>query len=444
MQRPRVVIIGGGFGGLSAARELKRAPVDVTLVDRLNHHLFQPLLYQVATGILSDGQIAPPLRWVFRDQRNLRVHLAEVTGFDLERKQVLALAPTGSRLTLDYDFLIVAAGATHTYFGHDEWEQHAPGLKSLTDAHRLRARILEAFELAAEADDDREREQWLTFVTVGAGPTGVELTGQIAELSRRLLRREYRSIHATKARIVLLDAGPSVLASFPEKLQRIAQRDLERMGAEIRTHAKVTNVDARGVEIESAEGRHSRIEARTLLWAAGVAASPLAKMLAQASGAPADRAGRIEVNPDCTLPGHPEVFAIGDMNKLDDLPGVAQPAIQQGRYAAKAIRGCLKGKEPAKPFHYFDKGTLAAIGHRNAVADVFGIKLGGVVAAIIWGVVHLAYLVGWGNRLGTVGRWLWGLVLRDRRELSITDDALFAPEERKDEESSREALTKTG
>jgi NADH dehydrogenase len=370
--------------------------------------------------------------------------LAEVTGFDLDRKQVFAQSPTGGRLTLDYDFLIVAAGSTHTYFGHDEWEQHAPGLKSLTDAHRLRARILEAFELAAEAKSEPEREQWLTFVTVGAGPTGVELTGQLAELSRRLLRREYSSIHATKARIVLLDAGPSVLPAFPERLQRIARRDLERMGAEIRTHATVTNVDGQGVDLEDEKGNHARINARTVVWAAGVAASPLAKMLAQASHAPTDRAGRIEVNPDCTLPGHPEVFAIGDMNKVDHLPGVAQPAIQQGRYAAKAIRRRLKHQDPDKPFHYFDKGTLAVIGHRYAVADVFGLKFGGVPATIVWGAVHLAYLVGWGNRLGTVGRWLWGLVLRDRRELSITDEALFAPQQTDQSQKASAPFVKTG
>jgi NADH dehydrogenase len=426
MARAKVLIIGGGFGGLSAARALKRADVDVTLVDRLNHHLFQPLLYQVATGILSDGQIAPPLRWVFRDQKNLRVHLAEVTGFDLGDKQVRARSPDGGVLTLGYDFLIVAAGSTHTYFGHDEWEAFAPGLKSLTDAHRLRAQILGAFELAAEAKDGAERERWLTFVTVGGGPTGVELTGQIAELARRLLTREYRTIHAAKARIVLLDAGSSLLASFPEKLQRRARDDLERMGAEIRTHAKVTAVDADGVEIEGEDGETSHIPAKTVVWAAGVAASPLARMLADASGARTDRAGRIEVNPDCTLPGRPEVFAVGDMNKLDDLPGVAQPAIQEGRYAARQIRRRLKGKAPDAPFHYFDKGTLAAIGHRNAVADVFGLKLGGVLAALIWGLVHVAYLVGWGNRLGTVGRWLWGLALRDRRELAISADSLYA------------------
>ena len=425
MARPQVLIVGGGFGGLSAARALKRADVDVTVVDRLNHHLFQPLLYQVATGILSDGQIAPPLRWVFRDQKKLRVHLAEVVGFDLEARHVFAMPPDGGQLTLSYDFLIVAAGSTHTYFGHDEWEAFAPALKSLTDAHRLRAQILGAFELAAEADEDAERERWLTFVTVGAGPTGVEVTGQIAELARRLLNREYRTIHASKARIVLLDAGANVLASFPEKLQRRAHHDLEQMGVEIRTHAKVTAVDADGVAIEGDDGAKSRIPAKTVVWAAGVAASPLARKLAQASGAQTDHAGRVEVNPDCTLPGHPEVFAIGDMNKLDDLPGVAQPAIQEGRYAACQIRKQLSGQEPQKPFHYFDKGTLAAIGQHNAVADVFGLKLGGVLAALIWGLVHVAYLIGWGNRLGTVGRWLWGLALRDRRELAISDHALY-------------------
>ncbi len=346
--RPRVVIIGGGFGGLSAARALKRADVEVTLVDRINHHLFQPLLYQVATGILSDGQIAPPLRWVFRDQRNLVVHLVEVTGFDLARRQVFAQTPAGEPTTLPYDFLIVAAGSTHTYFGHDEWETFAPGLKSLEDAHRLRGRILGAFELAAEADDRREREQWLTFVTVGAGPTGVELTGQIAELSRRLLSREYRSIHSDKTRIVLLDAGPSVLASFPEKLQRRAHSDLERMGVEIRTGTEVLDVDAHGVETKDEHGGRSRLEAGTVVWAAGVAASPLAKMLADASGASTDRAGRVEVNPDCTLPGHPEVFAIGDMNKLTTCPASPSLRFRRAGMPLRRFAGGSKGEPPQK------------------------------------------------------------------------------------------------
>lgn len=421
--RPRVVIVGGGFGGLSAAKGLSDVEVDVTLVDRINHHLFQPLLYQVATGILSDGQIAPPLRSIFSDQANLQVRLAEVTGFDLERRAVYAVTPDGERLTLPYEFLIVAAGSTHAYFGHDEWEQFAPGLKSLTDAHLLRARILGAFELGAEAPHDSDRERWLTFVIVGAGPTGVELTGQIAELSRRLLGRMYGSMSAQNARIVLLDAAPTVLGSFPKRLQEIAHRDLVEMGVEIRTDAEVTGVDGEGVEAQDKTGERFRILARTIVWAAGVEASPLARMLAQASGAQVDRAGRVEVKSDCTLPSRPEVFAIGDMIALDDLPGVAQPAIQEGRFVARTIRARLRGRGKRKPFHYFDKGTMAAIGHREAVVDAFGIKLGGLPAVLIWGLVHVAYLVGWGNRLGTVGRWVWAIAARDRRELSISNTA---------------------
>jgi NADH dehydrogenase len=421
--RPRVVIVGGGFGGLSAARALAGAEVDVTLVDRINHHLFQPLLYQVATGILSDGQIAPPLRGIFSDQTNLQVRLAEVTGFDLERRAAYAVTPDSDRLTLPYEYLIVAAGSTHAYFGHEEWERFAPGLKSLTDAHLLRARILGAFEMGAEAPHDSGRERWLTFVIVGAGPTGVELAGQIAELSRRLLVREYGSISAQKARIVLLDAAPTVLGSFPKRLQEIAHRDLEQMGVEIRTDAEVTGVDGEGVEAQDKTGQRLRVLANTIIWAAGVEASPLARMLAQATGAQVDKAGRVEVNPDCTLPGRPEVFAIGDMISLDDLPGVAQPAIQEGRYVARTIRAHLRGRGKRRPFRYFDKGTMAAIGHRQAVVDAFGVKLGGIPAVLLWGLVHVAYLVGWGNRLGTVGRWLWALAARDRRELSISDTA---------------------
>lgn len=425
--KPRVVIVGGGFGGLSAAKALAGVDVEVTLVDRINHHLFQPLLYQVATGILSDGQIAPPLRAIFSEQANVDVRLAEVTGFDLAGRVVYAMAPGSSQMMLPYDFLIVAAGSTHAYFGHGEWEQFAPGLKSLTNAHLLRTRILGAFEMGAEVAHDSEREQWLTFVVVGAGPTGVELSGQIAELSQRLLSREYGSIDA-KARIVLLDAAPTVLGSFPERLQQIAHRDLERMGVEVRTHATVTAVGAEGVEFEDEGGRRHRIRSKTILWAAGVKASPLAHMLAQASGAQVDRAGRLKVNPDCTLPGRPEVFAIGDMIALDGVPGMAQPAIQEGRYAARTIRRRLRGRSKGRPFRYLDKGTLAVIGHRDAVADVFGIKFGGLPATILWGLVHIAYLVGWGNRLGTVGRWLWALAARDRRELCITETSQIVPD----------------
>jgi NADH:quinone reductase (non-electrogenic) len=421
--RPRVVIVGGGFGGLSAAKALAGAEVDVTLVDRINHHLFQPLLYQVATGILSDGQIAPPLRSIFSDQANLQVRLAEVTGFDLERRTAYAATPDGERLTLPYEYLIVAAGSTHAYFGHDEWARFAPGLKSLTDAHLLRARILGAFELGAEASHESDRERWLTFVIVGAGPTGVELAGQIAELSRRLLGRVYGSMSAQNARIVLLDAAPTVLGSFPQRLQEIAHRDLAEMGVEIRTDAEVTGVDAEGVEAKDQTGQRFRILARTIVWAAGVEASPLARMLGQASGARVDRAGRVEVNPDCTLPNRPEVFVIGDMISLGDLPGVAQPAIQEGRFVARRIRARLRGRSKRKPFHYFDKGTMAAIGHRQAVVDAFGVQLGGLPAVLLWGLVHVAYLVGWGNRLGTVGRWLWAIAARDRRELSISNTA---------------------
>ncbi|MBV8941319.1 MAG: NAD(P)/FAD-dependent oxidoreductase [Solirubrobacterales bacterium] len=424
--RPRVVIVGGGFGGLTVAKALAGANVEVTLIDRINHHLFQPLLYQVATGILSEGQIAPTLRAIFSQQDNVEVRLAEVTGFELDQRVVYAVTPDGSRLMLPYEFLIVAGGSAHTYFGHGEWAKFAPGLKSLTDAQLMRNRILGAFEMGAEAAHEGERERWLTFVVVGAGPTGVELSGQIAELSHRLLSSEYGAVVA-EARIVLVDAAPTVLGTFPERLQQIAKRDLERMGVEVRTDAKVTGVDAEGVEFEDQSGRRSRILSGTVLWAAGVEASPLAGMLAQACGAQVDGAGRLHVNPDCTLPGRNEVFAIGDMVALGHLPGMAQPAIQQGRYVSATIRRRLRGHGKARPFRYFDKGALAVIGHRDAVADVFGIQFGGIAATLLWGFVHIAYLVGWGNRLGTVGRWLWALVSRDRRELCITETKQIVP-----------------
>lgn len=426
--RPRVVVIGGGFGGLVAARELAGAQADVVVVDRMNHHLFQPMLYQVATGIVSDGEIAPSLRGIFRGVDNVEVRLAEVDGIDVSARAVHALAPDGDAVDLPFDYLIVAAGGAPSYFGHDEWARVAGGMKSLQDAHGLRTGILGAFEMAADATDEAERDEWLTFVIVGAGPTGVELTGQIAELSRRLLRHEFTSIDTAKARIVLLDAGPTVLGPFAPRLQQYAERDLRKLAVEIRTSTKVTAIDERGVEVEDDHGQAFRIPARTVVWAAGVKASPLARILAKATGAEADKAGRVSVEPDCSLPGHPEVFAVGDMVSLNGLPGVAQPAIQEGRYAARTIKRRLAGDQSAgAPFHYFDKGTMAAIGRRRAVADAFGMKIGGPIAAVLWAMVHLMYLVGWGNRVGTVLTWAWEMLTRTRRELCIADTEALAP-----------------
>jgi len=417
--RHRVVIVGGGFGGLKAARALRRAPVEVTLLDRTNHHLFQPLLYQVATGVLSPGQIAPALRSMFRHQPNVRTLLAEVTGIDLERRVVTAAA--AEEIELQYDTLIVAAGARHSYFGHPEWAAIAPGIKSLEDAAHVRSRVLGAFELAEQASTDAEREAWLTFVVVGAGPTGVELAGQLAILSRRVLKGEFRRIDATRARIILIDGTSSVLPVFSEPLRERARQDLIALGVDVELEAMAVSIDERGIEIDQ-HGRR-RIEARTVLWAAGVQASPLTELLAAGSGAETDRSGRLLVLPDLTLPGHPEVFAIGDMVSVEGVPGVAPAAIQEGHYVGKVVVARLAGRS-SRPFHYLDKGTVATIGRTRAVAEVSILKLAGFPAFLVWAAVHLAYLVGWGNRFEAVARWMWTLVARNRRERLISTQSL--------------------
>jgi NADH dehydrogenase len=423
----RVVIVGGGFGGVRAARRLEHARVQITLIDRTNHHLFQPLLYQVATGVLSPGQIAPALRSLFRGQENVRVLFASVDEIDLERHMVKAVAK--EEIDLPYDTLIVAAGATHSYFGHDGWAAIAPGMKTLDDATRLRSRILGAFELAEQETDPGERAAWLTFAIVGAGPTGVELAGQISTLARRVLRGEYRRIDPAEARILLLDAAPDALGGFAKGLQKRAERDLRDLGVELELDAPVVDVDPGGVVV-SAGGSSHRIDARTVIWAAGVRASPLAAQLAARSGSDVDRAGRLHVLPDLTLPGHPEVFAIGDMIALPGVPGTAQPAIQEGKYVASSIRARLEGRPALGPFKYRDLGMMAAIGRTRAVADLFGkVRLGGFVAFMIWAVVHLAYLVGWGNRFGAVTRWMWTFLARNRRERLISLVSLSQDEE---------------
>src|SRR6516164_5877113 len=325
--RHRVVVVGGGFGGIRATRALARADVDITIVDRTNHHLFQPLLYQVATGILPDGLIAPALRSVVRKQANVHVVLADVQHLDLDGRVVHALAPDGQQLMLPYDSLVVAAGCTDAYFGHDEWSVFAPGLKTLRDASRLRSHILGAFEMAELADDPAERAAYLTFAVIGAGPTGVEMVGQVAELAHEALPREFKTVTTTEAEILLIEAGPEVLAAFAPRLQRYTRRRLQKMGVDVLLNTAARAMDDDSVTVKGPDGDR-RIPARTKIWAAGVQASPLAAMLAAATGAATDRAGRVAVRPDCSLPGHPEVFAIGDMVQLNDLPGVAQPAIQ--------------------------------------------------------------------------------------------------------------------
>jgi NADH dehydrogenase len=395
--RHRVVVIGGGFGGLNATRALAGADVQVTVVDRTNHHLFQPLLYQVATGILPAGLIAPALRGVLKKQANARVVLAD-----------------GRPLELPYDSLIVAAGATHSYFGNDHFAEFAPGMKTVADAEYLRDGILSKFEMAELATDPAERAEWLTFVVVGAGPTGVELVGQVAELAHTVLPRDFRDVDTTEARILLIEGAPSVLPPFDPKLQRYTHRVLEKMGVEIRLNTLAVDMDHDSITVKGPDGLET-IRTRTRIWGAGVQASPLAKMLADQTGAETDRAGRVAVNPDCSLPGHPEVFAIGDMALLNKLPGVAQPAMQEGTYVGKLIRSRLAGETQTKPFKYFDKGSMATIGHKSAVADAFGRKVTGLTAYLMWGFIHVLYLIGWGNRLGTIYTWGRGLYFSKNR-----------------------------
>ena len=420
--RHQVVVVGGGFGGVRVTRALARADADITIVDRTNHHLFQPLLYQVATGILPDGLIAPALRSVVRKQANARVVLADVQHLDLDGQVAHALAPDGRPLALPYDSLVVATGCTDAYFGHEEWPVFAPGLKTLEDASRLRSHILGAFEMAELVTDPAERAAYLTFTVIGAGPTGVEMAGQVAELAHEALPREYRSVATKEAKILLIEAGPEVLAAFASKLQRYTRRRLQRMGVDVLLNTAARAMDQSSVTVSGADGDR-RIPTRTKIWAAGVQASPLATMLAKATGADTDRAGRVAVRPDCSLPGHPEVFAIGDMAWLNDLPGVAQPAIQEGTYVGRLIRARLAGKADMKPFAYRDKGSMATIGHLSAVTDSHGMKFTGVVGYTMWGFVHVLYLVGWGNRLAAIFNWARALTFtKNRYHRAITFD----------------------
>jgi NADH dehydrogenase len=416
--RHQVIVIGGGFGGVAVTKGLKRADVEVTLADRTNHHLFQPLLYQVAAGILSEGTIAPPLRGVIRRQQNARVVLGELTRFDLENHLVSGVAPDGRTLQRRYDTLVVAAGVRHDYFGHDEWEKYAPGMKTIEDARRLRSDILAAFELAETVSDPADRAALLTFVVIGAGPTGVELVGQIAELARRVLPREFRWLDTrAEVRVILVEAGPAVLAPFHKKLRDYTKRRLEKIGVEVRLGTMATDLDADGITVKSAERGEERIACRTKIWAAGVHATPLATMLAEAAGVDTDRAGRLLVNDNCTLPGHPEVFAIGDMVSLQGLPGVAQPAIQEGKYVARVIRARLDGEQDddLEPFRYFDKGSMATIGWNSAVAGSRGVRFTGFIGFAMWALVHVMYLVGWGNRFVTMSSWLRSMVFTHNR-----------------------------
>ena len=398
-----MVIVGGGFGGLTAARGLRRAPVQVTVVDRQNHHLFQPLLYQVATAGLSPGDIASPIRRILSGQKNAEVLLGEVAGIDGESRQV----STADGQTIAFDYLILATGATHSYFGHDDWEQQAPGLKTIEEALEIRRRVLLAFEEAERAADPEARKDWLTFAVIGGGPTGVEMAGALAEIARHTLAGDFRHFDPAVARIVLLEASPRILQPYPEELSQAALRQLETLGVEVRTGVKVTNIDERGLEVGD-----RRLPARTVVWAAGVQPSPLARAL----GVELER-GQVPVEPDLTVPGHPRVFVIGDLARVEQdgrpVPGVAPAAMQMGDHAADNVVRSLRG-EPTRPFRYRDKGSLATVGRRRAVA-VFGrLRLAGTIAWLAWLAIHIFFLIGFRNRFVVLFNWAWAYVTYQR------------------------------
>jgi NADH dehydrogenase len=431
----QVVIVGAGFGGLMATRKLARHPVQITLIDRRNYHTFQPLLYQVATAGLSPGEIATPIRWIFRERRNVEVLMGEVQDFDLSRR-VAKL----SDMEIPYDYLILPAGASHAYFGHDEWEPFAPGLKTIEDALEIRRRVLLSFELAERQAASSGEQMPLNFVVVGGGPTGVELAGTLADIARRVLVNEFHSIDPKLTRILLLEGGPRVLPSYPEDLSRSAEEQLRHLGVEVRTSAMVTGVSAASVTVGE-----TRVPAAVILWAAGVAASPLGKKL----GVPTDRAGRVLVNPDLSIPGHPEVFVIGDLAFLKNkdgkpLPGIAPVAIQQGAATARNIVRDLKG-EPRRNFEYFDKGSLATIGRSAAVAQFGNIHISGFIAWLSWLFVHIFFLIGFRNRLIVLIQWAWSYFTSERGARLITgDDQLPSwTELRHEEEKTLEKRTGT-
>ena len=410
---PRVVIVGGGFGGLAAAKSLRGKPVDITLVDRRNHHLFSPLLYQVASAGLSPGDIASPIRWILRRQRNVEVLLGAVDRIDPDRR----IVHLSDGAEIAYDYVIVAAGATHAYFGHDDWRPNAPGLKTLEDALGIRRRILLAFEHAERESDPVKRDALLTVVIVGGGPTGVELAGALAEIARQSIARDFRHFDPRSAKIILLEAGPSVLATFPESLREAARHDLVRIGVDVRTSCPVTRIGPQCVE---AGGK--TIDAGTILWAAGVAASPLGRSL----GAPVDRAGRVLINPDLTIPGHSEVFVIGDLASLAGaegrpLPGVAQVAIQMGVHASRNIVRAI-AKEPLVPFTYRNLGDMATIGRAAAVANLPWIQLKGLIGWLAWLFIHLVKLIGFRNRVLVMVQWIWAYITYQRAIRLITGD----------------------
>jgi NADH dehydrogenase len=409
--RTRVVIVGAGFGGLMAAKTLAGSDIDVTLVDKHNYHLFQPLLYQVATAALSPAQIAAPIRAILRGQSNVTVRLGRVTGVDMVNRQV----ELGEE-RLAYDWLVLATGARHAYFGHDEWEQFAPGLKKIEDATAIRRQILMAFEEAENMAEGAGRRRLLNFVVIGGGPTGVEMAGSIAELAKHALAQDFRRIDPREARVILLEAGPRILAAFPESLSAVAAKSLAKLGVEVRVNAAVTSCSAEGVVAAGEE-----IKSDCVIWAAGVAASAAAKWL----GAEKDRAGRVKVGPDLSLPGRPEIFVIGDTalaigENGKPVPGVAPAAKQQGIYVARLIRATLAGRSERKPFRYFNAGNLATIGRRSAVADFGWIRVSGFSAWLLWGIVHIFFLIGFRNRLSILIEWMWAYITFQRGARLIT------------------------
>jgi NADH dehydrogenase len=426
-ERHKVVIIGSGFGGLNAAKALRRADVDIKLIARTTHHLFQPLLYQVATGIISSGEIAPPTRIILRRQKNAQVLLGNVTHIDLTNKTVRSELLGHSYVT-PYDSLIIAAGAGQSYFGNDHFAEWAPGMKTVDDALELRGRILGAFEQAERSSDPARREKLLTFTVVGAGPTGVEMAGQIAELADHTLKGAFRHIDSTRARVILLDAAPAVLPPMGEKLGKKAQARLEKMGVEIQLGAMVTDVDRNGITVKDSDGTIRRIESATKVWSAGVSASPLGRGLADQSDVELDRAGRVKVLPDLSVPGHPNVFVVGDMAAVEGVPGMAQGAIQGAKYAAKAIKAELRGADPTQrePFQYFDKGSMATVSRFSAVAKVGPLEFGGFIAWLAWLVLHLVYLVGFKTKITTLLSWTVTFLSRARGNLTITEQQAYA------------------
>jgi NADH dehydrogenase len=426
-RRHRVVIIGSGFGGLNAAKKLGRVDVDIKLIARTTHHLFQPLLYQVATGIISEGEIAPTTRVVLRRQRNVQVLLGDVTHIDLAGRFVVSEL-LGHTYETPFDSLIVAAGAGQSYFGNDHFAEFAPGMKSIDDALELRGRILSAFEAAERSNDPERRAKLLTFTVVGAGPTGVEMAGQIAELADYTLKGAFRHIDSTRARVILLDAAPAVLPPFGEKLGQRAAARLQKMGVEIQLGAMVTDVDRDGITVKDSDGAIRRIESACKVWSAGVSASGLGADLADQSSVELDRAGRVKVLPDLSIPGHSSVFVIGDMAAVDGVPGVAQGAIQGAKYVANTIKGELAGADPARrePFQYFDKGSMATVSRFSAVAKIGPLEFSGLFAWFAWLVLHLVYLVGFKTKVSTLLSWTVTFLSTRRGQLTITEQQAFA------------------